>query len=101
MTDTSLRERAIKRWGGIEGQPRAFHQKENGDCSAYVTISADGIKPEGQAMESRLTAAQAVEDLFEHIESYLGEHLPIWRQSPQVSQDGERFYATARLVRGD
>ena len=57
MTYTSLKEKAIKRWGGIEGQPRAFHQNKNGDCAAYVTISVDGIKPEGHAGGSRSTAS--------------------------------------------
>ncbi len=96
-----LADKAVHRWGGWLGDPMAFHQKENGDCVAYVSISAGGIKPEGEAMESRPTADSAAADLFEQIANYLGTRSPIWRQFPEVSRDGADFYATARLVRSE
>ncbi len=98
MTE-GLGDKTLQRWGGYVGQAMAFHQKENGDCFTYVTLSVGGLKSEGQPMESRPTASSAAEALDDEIGYYLGTAKPIWRQFPEVTQDGEQFYATARLVR--
>lgn len=94
-----LKIEALRRWGGWEGFAGAFHDNGDGSYHVYKTIAIGGVKPEGEGMLSCPTVFQAAEALFKQLENYLGDSPPVWRQFPQVSRDGKRFYATARVAR--
>ncbi len=93
-----LKYEALSRWGGEPGDPTAFHTDGQGTY-VYRTIAIGGVKPEGERMFHAKTMFLAADSLFEELDDYLGNSRPIWRQFPQVSRDGKRFYATARVAR--